>query len=140
MKPLLALLCLAALLTACNDNMSSEPTEQDSAAQSPVAAKAVVTAEHELQADEVKVALAPTASAGESQEKPQKKLDLSLPADLTDPTAGDQLPEEGRLLLNMFAKQEKRIHVSGGVHRDEENPDMLRSINGAEVSLEIKLD
>jgi len=88
---------------------------------------------------------APQAVTDESKTK--RSLDLTLTDDVI-PAANiieesDKLPVrvEGKL-PNMFAKDSAKdtVSVAGGVIREDDNPDLVDSVQGAEVSIEFKTD
>ena len=79
----------------------------------------------------------------QSEQSTKNALDLSidkLPSagintdDSADFSAKPALPD-----LFEKTKKEKKASVSGGVLREEENPDYIESIRGAEVSVEVKI-
>jgi len=70
-----------------------------------------------------------------------KHLDLELPTNKMPPTdAGADLSKPDAL-PNLFdqKKNEGKVSVGGNVLRDEENLDYVNSVEGAEVSVEVKI-
>lgn len=135
MKPLLTSVWVSVLLFGC-DSTQPPLTEHDAKpSQAIVTPPAHSNRETPQEGDADSVVAQP-----EGEEKPKKKLNLSLLNNLADSASAKPLAEEQGVLPDMFATQESRTHLSGGLHRDEENPDLLDSVDGAEISIEIKID
>ena len=90
---------------------------------------------------------AESASKVTAEPKAKQPLDLTLTADVipsaTITEESEKLPlrVEGKL-PNMFADDadNNAVSVGGGVIREEDNPDIVDSVQGAEVSIEFKTD
>lgn len=70
-----------------------------------------------------------------------ENLDLELPTNKVPPTNVDADLSKPDALPGLFdqKKKEDKVSVGGNVLRDEENLDYLNSVEGAEVSVEVKI-
>ncbi|OUS06643.1 hypothetical protein A9Q81_01795 [Gammaproteobacteria bacterium 42_54_T18] len=83
------------------------------------------------------------------KEKPKKKLNLMLTDDVMAISKSGSVNaidvaennlDEHNTLPNMFGAKQEGTTVGGGILRDAENEDYVESIQGAEVSVEFKID
>ncbi|MDX1695485.1 MAG: hypothetical protein R3208_17105 [Ketobacteraceae bacterium] len=141
MRPSLPVMLMAGLLTACDagvDRTESRATPEARQTPAVSAEEVEVTDEAETVARSQSQDQSATDSSSETDAREEKKkLNLSLPDDLTTPSESQPLKEKP-VLPDMFARSEPRTKLGGGVHRDKDNPDLIKSIEGAEVTIEIK--
>jgi hypothetical protein len=70
-------------------------------------------------------------------------LDLSLPPDVLSGLSDAPLPDNSARLPDMFQERDKaagKTSLSGKLLMEKNHPDTLQSINGAELTVERKLD
>lgn len=69
-----------------------------------------------------------------------KPLDLTLPETQSLATSADEHFTEKNSLPNLFKKQkkDKKVSLNGKLLQDKNNPDYVNSIEGAELSIEMK--
>ena len=85
----------------------------------------------------------PVESTPEPEKLPPQSLDLSLPPDLSQGESETLLSRQQPILPNMFEGKEKKessTRLSGKLLLDEQNPDLMRSVSGAQITVERKLD
>lgn len=135
-----ACVLLVFFLSACDAKAPVEPAEVPSSAPKvEVGEEAKNDSSSELPVQESEV----------NQKKPKKKLNLTLPEDVMAPSisgsavsidVAENSLNEKNTLPNMFGGKQEGTTVGGGILRDSENEDYVDSIQGAEVSVEFKID
>ncbi len=78
-----------------------------------------------------------------AEPEPAQPLDLSLPPNVLSGLSDAPLPDNSARLPDMFQERDKaagKTSLSGKLLMEKNHPDTLQSINGAELTVERKLD